>query len=169
MRFLLDESIARLAMPALREAGHDVVDVDSLGLTSAADPNSLQAALDDDWGTRDSRYRLRDPPCPFRRRAPERRLAARRSHASTGAPGRVAPREPGPGEGDLDAGALVVTADGRVRVRRSRSANPTAEVPAMVESRADVCRRRQTLDGGGAAGLCLALESVSPRHGRCGQ
>lgn len=48
MRFLLDESVSHRLGAVLEDAGHDVVDVSGLGLTSATDPVVLQVALDDE-------------------------------------------------------------------------------------------------------------------------
>lgn len=118
MRSLLDESISRLAAPVLREAGRDVVDVALLGLTSAADPIVLQAALDDervlvtldtDFGTLLAHSGDRLPSIVLLRGGVTR-LPARQAELLLASLDQV--------DADLVAGALVVLADGRIRVRR---------------------------------------------------
>lgn len=118
MRFLLDESISRLVVPALREAGHDVAEVTSIGLTSAADPVVLQAALDDarvlvtldtDFGALLA-HSGDELPSVVLLRGEVTRLPARQAALLLANLDQV--------ESDLEAGALVVIADGRVRVRR---------------------------------------------------
>lgn len=47
MKFLLDESVSPLAKHDLASAGHDVLHVRDIGLTSAADPIVLDAAIGD--------------------------------------------------------------------------------------------------------------------------
>lgn len=118
MRFLLDESISRLVAPALTDAGHDVVEVPSIGLTSATDPIVLQAALDDtrvlvtldtDFGTLLA-HSGDELPSVVLLRGEVTRLPARQAELLLANLDQV--------ESDLEAGALVVIADGRVRVRR---------------------------------------------------
>ena len=118
MRFLLDESVSPLVKQPLAAAGHDVVHAHDIGLTGAPDPAVLDAArthervlatLDTDFGSLIAHSGARLPSIVLFRgevtRRPNRQAALLLENLDQFAE-------------DLDAGALVVIGDDRVRVRR---------------------------------------------------
>lgn len=118
MKFLLDESVSPLVKHDLAAAGHDVLHVRDIGLTSAADPIVLDAAvsdarvlvtLDTDFGALVAHSRARVPSVVLFRgdvtRRPSAQAAALLNNLEQFAD-------------DLDAGAVVVVGDDRIRVRR---------------------------------------------------
>ncbi|MGH9128842.1 MAG: DUF5615 family PIN-like protein [Acidimicrobiales bacterium] len=117
MRFLVDECLSPRLAELLTEAGHDALHARSLGLISAPDPIVLAQAADDtrvlltldtDFGELLARERLHRPSVILFRGEISRRAAnqatvllANLEHLGH----------------DLDAGAVVVIGDGRIRLR----------------------------------------------------
>lgn len=118
MRFLLDESVSPLVRDALTEGGLDVVHVNDIGLTSAPDPAVLDAAvsegrvlisLDTDFGALVAHFRARPPSVILFR--------GRVTHRPTAQAALILDNLEQLAE-DLEAGAIVVIGDDRIRVRR---------------------------------------------------
>ncbi len=118
MRFLLDESVSPLVRDALAAGGTDVVHVHEIGLTSASDPAVLDAAvregrvlitLDTDFGALVAHSRSQPSSVILIRGHVTRRPLAQASLLLANLEQLVE---------DLDAGAIVVIGDDRIRVRR---------------------------------------------------
>lgn len=118
MRFLLDEGLSPRLVDPLAAAGHDVVHVRNLGLTSAPDPVILAHAeaerrvlltLDTDFGALVAHSRATVPSIILFRGSVTRR-AERQASLLLANLDAVSD--------DLGAGAIVVIGDGRLRVRR---------------------------------------------------
>lgn len=118
MRFLLDESVSPLVKQPLAAGGHDVAHLHDIGLTSTPDPVVLDAArthrrvlltLDTDFGELVARSGALLPSIVLFRGEITRRPEQQALLLLENLDQFVA---------DLDAGALVVIGDKRVRVRR---------------------------------------------------
>lgn len=118
MRFLLDESVSPLLTHQLATAGHDVVHVHDIALTSAPDPAVLDAAaadrrvlvtLDTDFGALIAHSGSRLPSVVLFRGEVTRRPIAQAELLIANLDQFAA---------DLEEGAVVVIGDRRVRVRR---------------------------------------------------
>ena len=118
MRFLLDESVSPLVRDALAAGGLDVVHVHEIGLTSASDPAVLEAAvnegrvlvtLDTDFGALVAHSRARPPSVVL--------IRSRVAHRPSAQAALLFANLEQLAE-DLDAGAIVVIGDDRIRVRR---------------------------------------------------
>lgn len=118
MRFLLDESISPLLKQPLAAAGHDVVHARDIGLTTAPDAAVLDTSraherilvtLDTDFGAFVAHSGAPLPSIVLFRgevtRRPDRQAVLLLDNLGQFAT-------------DLDAGALVVIGDERIRVRR---------------------------------------------------
>jgi predicted nuclease of predicted toxin-antitoxin system len=117
LRFLLDEGLSPRVAQLLSEAGHDAVHARDIGLTSAADPVVLQAAVDDervlvtldtDFGTLLARSGDAIPSIILFRGEVTRRPAGQ---------ARMLLANLDQLEPELADGALVVIGDNRIRVR----------------------------------------------------
>lgn len=118
MRLLLDANLSPRLAPLLVEAGHDVVHVFDVGLADASDSVILQQAADDrrvvvssdsDFGTLLARHQRSDPSFVLLRHANDRTVEEQAALLLTVIP--VVASE-------LDRGAVVSVARGRVRTRR---------------------------------------------------
>lgn len=118
MRFLLDESLSPLVRDALAAGGLDVVHVHDIGLTRASDPAVLSAAvsdrrvlitLDTDLGALVAHSRTRPPSVVLIRSRVTRRPSAQAALLLANLEQLAE---------DLDAGAIVVIGEDRIRVRR---------------------------------------------------
>jgi predicted nuclease of predicted toxin-antitoxin system len=118
LRFLLDEGLSPRLVDLLASAGHDVVHVRGVGLTSASDPVVLGRAaedervvvtLDTDFGALVAHSHAVIPSIVLFRGNVTRRTD---SQASLLLANLDAVAD------DLQAGAIVVIGDGRLRVRR---------------------------------------------------
>ena len=117
MKFLIDHNLSPTVAEHLRDAGHDAVHTGDMGLATAEDPEILGVArresrvivsADTDFGTLLASERATDPSFVlFRLRSPRR--ADELSELLLANLDAVAD--------DLDAGAVVVIEDERVRVR----------------------------------------------------
>jgi len=118
LRFLLDEGLSPRLVELLTAAGHDVLHVRDLGLTSATDPTILArvvadervlVTLDTDFGALVAHSRAQLPSIVLFRgnitRRTERQASLFLANIDAVAE-------------DLKAGAVVVIGDSRVRVRR---------------------------------------------------
>jgi predicted nuclease of predicted toxin-antitoxin system len=118
VRFLLDQNRSPRLAAILRDAGHDALHVEEIGLAAAEDDEILQAARDDarvlisgdtDFGALLALARVTSPSVIlFRARnrpAAQRQAAVILEHLADVAD-------------DLDAGAVIVITDDRIRVRR---------------------------------------------------
>lgn len=118
MRFLVDESVSPLVAQRLVDAGHDAEHVYNVGLTSNPDPVILDAAardgrvlitMDTDFGALVARSSATVPSIVLFRgeitRRPDTQVELLLANLDQIAD-------------DLDAGAVVVIGDDRVRVRR---------------------------------------------------
>lgn len=118
MRFLLDENLSPRLVELLAAAGHDVVHVGSMDLVSAPDPIILARAVDErrvlvtldtDFGDLLARSQAEAPSIVLFRgnvtRRTDRHATLLLANLDTVAE-------------DLEAGAVVVIGDGRLRVRR---------------------------------------------------
>jgi predicted nuclease of predicted toxin-antitoxin system len=118
LRFLLDENLSSRLVDLLAAASHDVVHVRALGLVSAPDPVILARAVDErrvlvtldtDFGDLVAHSRAKAPSIVLFRGNVTRRTDRQ---ATLLLANLDAVTE------DLDAGAVVVMGDGRLRVRR---------------------------------------------------
>lgn len=118
MRFLLDEGLSPRLVDLLAPAGHDVVHVRDIGLTSASDPVILARAaedervlltLDTDFSALVAHSRAIVPSVVLFRGNVSRRVEGQASLLLANLDAVT---------DDLDAGAIVVIGDGRLRVRR---------------------------------------------------
>jgi predicted nuclease of predicted toxin-antitoxin system len=118
VRFLVDENLSPQLARLLNEAGHDVVHVRDLGLTSASDAAVLEAARrenrtivsgDTDFAALLAQAHLQRPSVVLFRRQRDRR-AAKQARLLLDNLDAVAE--------DLEVGAVVVLTDDRLRVRR---------------------------------------------------
>jgi predicted nuclease of predicted toxin-antitoxin system len=118
LRFLLDEGLSPRLVDLLASSGHDVVHVRGVGLTSASDPVVLGRAaedervlvtLDTDFGALVAHSHAVIPSIVLFRGNVTRRTD---SQASLLLANLDAVAD------DLQAGAIVVIGDGRLRVRR---------------------------------------------------
>jgi predicted nuclease of predicted toxin-antitoxin system len=118
LRFLLDEGLSPRLVDLLASSGHDVVHVRGVGLTSASDPVVLARAaedervlvtLDTDFGALVAHSHAVIPSIVLFRGNVTRRTD---SQASLLLANLDAVAD------DLQAGAIVVIGDGRLRVRR---------------------------------------------------
>jgi predicted nuclease of predicted toxin-antitoxin system len=118
LRFLLDEGLSPRLVDLLASSGHDVVHVRGVGLTSASDPVFLGRAaedervlvtLDTDFGALVAHSHAVIPSIVLFRGNVTRRTD---SQASLLLANLDAVAD------DLQAGAIVVIGDGRLRVRR---------------------------------------------------
>jgi predicted nuclease of predicted toxin-antitoxin system len=118
VRVLLDEGLSPRLLEMLRAAGHDAVHVRDVGLRSAPDPVVLARAVDDqrvlvtldtDFGALVAHSHATAPSLVLFRgqvtRRAERQAALLLANFDAVTD-------------DLDAGAVVVIGDGRLRVRR---------------------------------------------------
>jgi predicted nuclease of predicted toxin-antitoxin system len=117
VRFLLDENISPHVAPLLTAAGHDAIHVQELGLSRASDEAVLAAArerdcvlvsADADFGAILARSNVTGPSVLFLRRQQRRRATEVAALIVANQPVLAA---------DLEAGALVVIDDHRIRVR----------------------------------------------------
>jgi len=120
MKFLVDESVSWRFARALREAGHDSVHVDQIGLSSSPDPAVFQAAIDGLMHiiTQDIDFETlllgsgRDVPSVVLLRLSNGRATAQAAafleNLETFKP-------------DLESGAIVVIEDERIRIHRTGS------------------------------------------------
>ena len=117
MRFLLDECLSARLSVLLNDAGHDAIHVGDLGLLGATDGDVLQAALtearvlvsaDTDFGELLATGQALGPSFVLFRRS--RRVAEEQIAVLLANLADV--------EDDLQAGAVVVLAEDRIRVRR---------------------------------------------------
>lgn len=117
MRFLLDECLSTRLVTLLSNAGHDAVHVADLGLLGAADQDVMATAkvqsrvlvsADTDFGELLAAGRALGPSFVLFRRT--RRIAEEQTAVLLANLPDVEP--------DLDAGAVVVLAEDRIRVRR---------------------------------------------------
>lgn len=118
MRLLLDQNLSPLLAEQLVTAGHDAVHVRSLGMSAASDVTILDEAAaasrvlvsaDTDFGELLARTNAGTPSVLLLRRQDHRRAAQVAELLLLNLP-TVAE--------DLDAGAIVVLDDDRIRVRR---------------------------------------------------
>jgi predicted nuclease of predicted toxin-antitoxin system len=118
LRFLLDEGLSPRLVDLLAPAGHDVVHVRDIGLTSASDPVILARAaedervlltLDTDFSALVAHSRAIVPSVVLFRGNVSRRVEGQASLLLANLDAVT---------DDLDAGAIVVIGDGRLRVRR---------------------------------------------------
>lgn len=117
MRFLLDENLSPLLVELLRSAGHEVAHVRTLGLRSATDVEVMAAAVadnrvlisgDTDFGELLARTKADRPSVLLLRRQSQRRARELVALIDANLPAFAE---------DLEAGAVVVLDDHRVRVR----------------------------------------------------
>lgn len=118
MNFLIDESVSPLVAHGLAAAGHDAVHVYDVGLTSKPDPVVLSSAeserrvlvtLDTDFGALIAHSSAAQPSVVLFRGEVTRRPAAQAELLLANLDEFAE---------DLEAGAVVVIGDDRVRVRR---------------------------------------------------
>lgn len=118
MRFLLDEGLSPRLGDLLADAGHDVVHVRDIGLKSSPDPDILRRAIDEqrimitldtDFGALVAHSHATVPSIVLFRGQVTRRADRQAALLLTNLED-VAD--------DLNAGAVVVVGDDRVRVRR---------------------------------------------------
>ena len=118
MRFLVDNALSPKLAVGLRTAGHDVVHVRDVGLASASDHDVFQAALTDDrvivsedtdFGTLLA-LREATKPSVLLFRGIQDRSAANLLQLLLNNLAAM--------KGDLDAGAVVVIENARIRIRR---------------------------------------------------
>ena len=118
MKFLVDENLSERVAEVLVENGHDAIHVRDIGLERADDPVVMARAeaegrvvvsADTDFGAILARSGNRAPSVILFRMAGQRRAWSQAALVLANLP-QVA--------GDLEAGALVVIEDGRVRSRR---------------------------------------------------
>lgn len=118
MRLLLDENLSPRLADLLRAAGHDIVHVRDLGLTSAPDERVMAVAANDrrvlvsadtDFGTLLARTGAAVPSVILLRRASGRRASEQAVLLTDNLPAV---------EADLDAGAVVVLGEQAIRIRR---------------------------------------------------
>ncbi len=118
MRFLVDESVSPLVSQRLVDAGHDSVHVYNVGLTSTPDPVILDAAardhrvlitIDTDFGALVALSSAITPSVVLFRGEVTRQPSAQAELLLANLD-QIA--------SDLEAGAVAVMGDGRVRVRR---------------------------------------------------
>jgi predicted nuclease of predicted toxin-antitoxin system len=118
VRFLLDQNLSTRLAEVLADAGHDVVHTSQLGLSSANDLTVLERAAaehrilvsaDTDFAVLLAQAHRRHPSLILFRRDRPRRPQAQAT-LILGHLGRLA--------ADLEAGAVVVLEEARVRIRR---------------------------------------------------
>ncbi len=118
MKFLVDENLSESVAEVLVENGHDAIHVRDIGLGRADDPVVMERAeaegrvvvsADTDFGAILARSGKRVPSVILLRTVGQRRAWSQAALILANLP-QVAE--------DLDAGALVVIEDGRVRSRR---------------------------------------------------
>jgi len=118
LKFLVDENLSERVAEVLVENGHDAIHVRDIGLERAGDPVVMARAeaegrvvvsADTDFGAILARSGNRAPSVILFRMAGQRRAWSQAALVLANLP-QVA--------GDLEAGALVVIEDGRVRSRR---------------------------------------------------
>jgi len=118
VRFLVDQNLSPLIVERLNDAGHDAVHTSELGLASASDLEIIRAATeqsrvvvsaDTDFGTLLATRHAAAPSVLLIRLRSSRRAAEL---------GDLLLANVDPVAEDLDAGAVVVLEDERMRVRR---------------------------------------------------
>ena len=118
MKFLIDNALSPNLAVGLRAAGHDVVHVRDVGLASASDADVFQVALadnrvvvseDTDFGTLLALRDAAKPSVVLFRRIQDRSAANLLSLLLTNLAAVAR---------DLDAGAVVVIENARIRIRR---------------------------------------------------
>jgi predicted nuclease of predicted toxin-antitoxin system len=118
VRLLIDQNLSPLLAEELVARGHDAVHVRSLGMSTASDPTIMEAAstearvlvsADADFGELLARTNAGSPSVLLLRRQDHRRAAQVAELLMLNLP-MVAE--------DLEAGAIVVLDDDRIRVRR---------------------------------------------------
>ncbi len=118
MKLLVDAALSPLVAASLRDGGHDTIHVRDLGLGEAADEVILEAAArgqrvlvsaDADFGTLLARRNAAQPSVVLLRRSSQRRPAAQAALLLANLPAV---------EAELQADAVVVIEDDRIRVRR---------------------------------------------------
>ena len=118
MKFLIDNALSPNLAVGLRAAGHDVVHVRDVGLASASDADVFQVALadnravvseDTDFGTLLALRDAAKPSVVLFRRIQDRSAANLLSLLLTNLAAVTR---------DLDAGAVVVIENARIRIRR---------------------------------------------------
>jgi len=118
MKLLVDAALSPFVAASLRDGGHDAIHVRDLGLGEAADEVILEAAAqgqrvlvsaDADFGTLLARRNAAEPSVVLLRRSSQRRPALQAALLLANLPAV---------EAELQAGAVVVVEDDRLRVRR---------------------------------------------------
>ncbi len=118
MKLLVDAALSPFVAASLRDGGHDAIHVRDLGLGEAADEVILEAAAqgqrvlvsaDADFGTLLARRNAAEPSVVLLRRSSQRRPAVQAALLLANLPAV---------EAELQAGAVVVVEDDRLRVRR---------------------------------------------------
>lgn len=118
MRFLVDQNISPVVAEVLSEAGHDAVHTGDIGLATASDAQILEMAMaesriiisaDTDFGMLLARQATTEPSVVLIRLRSPRRAIALVSLLLANLDAVAV---------DLEAGAVVVLEDERVRVRR---------------------------------------------------
>jgi predicted nuclease of predicted toxin-antitoxin system len=118
VRFLLDHNLSPLLIKLLGEADHDVVHVQSLGLHAATDREILQTALVDDQVVISADTDFGDLLASSNEPGPSVLLLRRQDRRRASEVAALIQLNLDDVSDDLEAGAIVVLGQQRIRVRR---------------------------------------------------